>query len=167
MNDYISKPVAVEKLMAVIDRIIPGNMTQIRQQKKQAAASAAIGKLDAPTMHDPSPYDRTIVMESLSYDVEAFRELCQMLFEDHEQMLQEAKRALAAGDSSKVASIAHTLKGVVGNFAAPEASKAAQAFYDAAKRGESAKTAKALDRFQKQLNRLIEAIKKDLILEAK
>ena len=118
------------------------------------------------TAHATAPFDRDSILEVLAYDHDAFRELSQMLFEDHQPMLQDAEQALAAGDLAKLTSIAHTLKGMVGNFAAPEASKAADALYDAAEKGLADKASKMLERFKKQIGILTDALKRDPVFQS-
>jgi len=87
-----------------------------------------------------------------------------MFLVDHKQMLEAAKRALVAGDFAALTSIAHTVKGMVGNFAASEASEAAQGFYLAAERGLAQKAEKALHRTQTKLLALAEALVMDPLL---
>jgi HPt (histidine-containing phosphotransfer) domain-containing protein len=89
-----------------------------------------------------------------------------MLLEDYRAMLDEAALALSAGDFEKAASIAHTLKGMIGNFAAPDASKAAQAFYAATHGAHPERSAKAYERLKSRLSLLAEALRNDPILAA-
>jgi HPt (histidine-containing phosphotransfer) domain-containing protein len=105
------------------------------------------------------------VLQTLNNDEEAFRELSQMLLVDHKLMLAGAERALYAGEIQKVAAIAHTLKGMVGNFAARNTSRAAQRFYVASSSGNRDRAAKALEQLKRELTLLSEALRKDLMLE--
>jgi len=85
---------------------------------------------------------------------------------DHVELLNKAHRMIASGDIAGLADVTHTLRGMIGNFAAPEASKAAERLYKLAHRGEKDKAAQALDRLQKRLSQLIAALAQDIALPA-
>jgi HPt (histidine-containing phosphotransfer) domain-containing protein len=104
------------------------------------------------------------VLETLNDDHAAFKELSEMLLADHKPMLEAARQAVASGNVEELASIAHTLKGMVGNFAAESASKAAQDFYAAAHAGRINKAAAALKRFEQEMAELEQALRADPIL---
>jgi two-component system, sensor histidine kinase and response regulator len=164
MDDYISKPVAVDKLFEAIDRTVPDvSVASLETGAQSAIRKSARKRAKKITRADP-PYDRESILEALSYDYEAFRELAQMFFVDHKRMIEDSRNALTAGDLAKLTSIAHTLKGMVGNFAAREASEAVQAFYDAAEKRQAVKAEKTLQRTEKRLLDLAEALRADPIL---
>ena len=159
MDDYLSKPVEVHKLVAAIERATGS----VPLPEESALDSASIALLSA----EPSAvYDRDSILETLNDDHEAFKELSEMLFSDHKQMIEAASHALAAGDSDTLTSIAHNLKGVVGNFAARNASSAAQALYVAAHAGQLEQAASALERFRQEMLVLETALRSDPILAA-
>jgi two-component system sensor histidine kinase/response regulator len=164
MDDYVSKPVTVAKLMEAIGRIIPtGSRRALQNAKTKISESKKISERLQNGGHASLPYDRDSILDVLSHDHDAFRELSQMLFVDHKQMLEDAEQALAAADLTKLTSIAHTFKGMVGNFAAQEASIAAQAFYEAAEKGLAEEAIQTLERFKMKLVVLTEALKRDPI----
>jgi CheY-like chemotaxis protein/HPt (histidine-containing phosphotransfer) domain-containing protein len=164
MDDYISKPVAVSRLVEAIERAAPNVSAPLRSP----GAKPRTRKKGRKRLNDPNqsrlPYDREAILEALSHDHAAYSELLQMFLVDHKQMLEAAKRALVAGDFAALTSIAHTVKGMVGNFAASEASEAAQGFYLAAERGLAQKAEKALHRTQTKLLALAEALVMDPLL---
>jgi PAS domain S-box-containing protein len=170
MDEYISKPVAVPKLVETIERLL----TRSAESPASAAASPAGSPLlPAPvsslertsaTAHTGATatiFDRVSVIETLGGDEAAFCELASMFFDDHKAMLEQARQALAADDMEQLAAVSHTLKGMIGNFAAPPASRAALALYQAAHKGERDKSQKALRRLEKKLVELAEALASD------
>jgi HPt (histidine-containing phosphotransfer) domain-containing protein len=108
------------------------------------------------------PYDRQAILETLHGDMDALRELAQMFMTDHRLMLDEARRMIDVDNIDGLARVAHTLKGMIGNFAAAEASKAAETFYKLAHKGHKAKAAKALQRLELRLTDLCAALDRDL-----
>jgi len=165
MDDYLSKPVEVSTLVGVIERIL----------RRQGASDSTMPVHEEEPPSAPTPkrrrkgvrtsvFDRDTILETLNDDHAAFKELSEMLLADHKPMLEAAGEALVAGNADELASIAHTLKGMVGNFAARDASKAAQAFYAAAHAGRMEKAAAALKRFEQKMAELEEALRADPIL---
>jgi CheY-like chemotaxis protein len=159
MDDYLSKPVEVHKLLAAIDRAT-GSGPALEESVSDNASTAL------PAAESSAVYDRDSILETLNDDHEAFKELSEMLFSDHKQMIEAAARALTAGDSDTLTSIAHNLKGVVGNFAARNASGAAHALYAAAHAGQLEQAASALERFREEMLVLEAALRSDPILAA-
>jgi HPt (histidine-containing phosphotransfer) domain-containing protein len=111
-------------------------------------------------------YDVDIVLDTLGGDRGALRELSDMLFVDHERMLHDAEQALAARDLEQFGAIAHTLKGMVGNFAAPKTFSAAKKMYDAARAGDLEKSTKSFHRFKKEVTALVDALRNEPILHS-
>jgi response regulator RpfG family c-di-GMP phosphodiesterase len=163
MDDYISKPVSIADLTHVIERVLPQDTAR---PKRRASAQRPKSPFKASQNgRGKSPYDRDTVLETLNNDEEAFRELCQMLIVDHKLMLHGAEQALYAGEIQKAAAIAHTLKGMVGNFAARNTNLAAQKFYVASSSGNRDRAARALEQLKRELALLSDALQRDLLLE--
>jgi len=70
------------------------------------------------------------------------------------------------GDIESLPDVAHTLKGMIGNFSASNASKAAQSFYRLAHEGNRDKAAKAFQRLESRLAELAAALLQDLTADA-
>jgi len=168
MDDYIAKPIDTSKLMAALRRLAPeqasGTANQLpartRKKPKPAQAHASSKKDDAKSV-----FDREAVLDTLGDDPDAFRTLTHMLLVDHQGMLKDADEALATGDLEKLASIAHTLKGMVGNFAAQNTSKAARAFYSAAHTGRTEQAGKAYAKFKVEMETLADALRADPMMK--
>jgi PAS domain S-box-containing protein len=157
MDDYLSKPVEVHKLVAAVDRATGSGHAH------SGSASSAENKMRLVAVPG-AVYDRDTMLETLNDDHAAFKELSEMLFSDHKQMIEAAAQALSAGDPDTLTSVAHNLKGVIGNFAARDASAAAQALYAAAHAGRMEDAAAALERFRQEMLVLEAALRSDPIL---
>lgn len=109
MDDYISKPVRIEELVAALYRCPPlpaGTQLQTKPlpARQQPAAS--------PAVTDTWPIDKTAVDEMLGDSTEEMlSELVPLFFEDAHALLDKLHQALAEEDVEMVAQFAHTLKG--------------------------------------------------------
>ena len=69
--------------------------------------------------------NRRELAERLDGDMDLFRELADLFIEDSEKLLGSIKEAIDEKDQEKLRKYAHTIKGSVSNFSAPEAYDAA------------------------------------------
>jgi PAS domain S-box-containing protein len=166
MDEYVAKPIVIAKLVEAIEstlsrglprdaKYVPGSRAS-RKARKQAPGSAS----------NAVPYDRRAVLEVLDGDNNALRELAQMFLTDYPPLLSKASRILDDGDIESLPDVAHTLKGMIGNFSASNASKAAQSFYRLAHEGNRDKAAKAFQRLESRLAELAAALLQDLTADA-
>jgi two-component system, sensor histidine kinase and response regulator len=72
-----------------------------------------------------STFDENALLDNVGGDIEFLAETVGMLQSDGPTLLQQIRDALAAGDAATVGKAAHTLKGMVSNFCAPQAQAAA------------------------------------------
>jgi len=71
-------------------------------------------------------FDQAAALARVEGDAELLTELVTLFLEDYPRQLAAIRGALATGDAQALTKHAHTLKGSVGNFAAPEAFEAAR-----------------------------------------
>jgi HPt (histidine-containing phosphotransfer) domain-containing protein len=162
MDHYIAKPVAIATLVDAIERVAPGDLRGARK-RSATRPSKRIDNSRTPAS-DTAVYDRDAVLKVLHNDDEAFRELSQMFLVDHKLMLDGIDQALYSGDMQRSAAIAHTLKGMLGNFAAKAASRAAHKFYVTTSHGSRDRAARTFETLKKELALLSEALQRDLWL---
>ena len=115
MDDYVSKPVSLESLRQVLNRI---------QEHKNEPGEAT----RAPsTPVDYNPLDQSVLqgLRELQEEGEPdfLTELIDIFLEDSAGLVQELKDAINAQDLSRVRQAAHTLKGSSGNLGANAFSK--------------------------------------------
>jgi CheY-like chemotaxis protein len=129
MDDYLSKPIAIAKLLEAINRNLasPTKSVVTANPPTEAPRAGFASPMHADEIAEGArPYDRQAILETLHGDMDALRELAQMFMTDHRLMLDEARRMIDVDNIDGLARVAHTLKGMIGNFAAAEASKAAE-----------------------------------------
>jgi CheY-like chemotaxis protein len=115
MNDYLAKPMTLDRLAEVLNRWLPG---QIPVPVSERAAAAA-----RPTTEDEEPALDTSVLATLG-DVErggdpAFVvELIDLFLEDVAPTREALRSAATASDLATIVRIAHTLRSSAGNLGA-------------------------------------------------
>ncbi len=108
MDDYISKPVRVEELVAVLERCQPLSGDQ----------SSETGDPQPPISELQSPIDAAVLGEFLDMLGEEARGLITLFLEDATRHLATMREAVAQGDTETLRRAAHTLKGSSGNLGA-------------------------------------------------
>ncbi len=70
-------------------------------------------------------FDQETALARVDNDMELFREIAALFFDDSVKLLGEIREAITLGDMQKLELAAHTLKGAISNFFAKEAFDAA------------------------------------------
>jgi two-component system sensor histidine kinase/response regulator len=110
MDDYISKPVRSAELFRAVEESAGTLCPETASPSPMEAQAGAI--------FDESYFRRSIADESL------MKQLLDIFSEDSSAFLHDAEAAVAARDSAELYRAMHSLKGMVGNYAAPRASEA-------------------------------------------
>jgi HPt (histidine-containing phosphotransfer) domain-containing protein len=103
--------------------------------------------------------DVAALMDRLAGDRDLLIELIGLYFEDEQSLIDQVAAAIAAGDSARLARAAHTLKGSVGNFCAPNAHAAAQALEVAGREGRVADAGALFSRLVAELDQVRVALR--------
>lgn len=98
--------------------------------------------------------DREELMERIDNDLEFLAETVEMFREDYPELLTQIHNGIDQHDSNAVAIAAHTLKGLVGNFAATPAADAAFELEKIARLGNLDQANTALVDLQREIQRL-------------
>jgi PAS domain S-box-containing protein len=104
MDDYISKPISIEKLKSVLENWSAHLKIKIPQFKSEEVKNSA-GDIE-------SVVDMARLHEIAGADVEFEREILQAFVVDTASYLEAAKEAIASGDAQTLARRAHQIKGV-------------------------------------------------------
>jgi two-component system, sensor histidine kinase and response regulator len=99
-------------------------------------------------------FDETELLERVDNDTAFLAETVDMLTSDGPPLLDELRRALSAGDAPGVGRTAHSIKGMLSNFCAPQAHAAAQRVEQAGKSGDLAAAPAAVQTLQEDLDSL-------------
>jgi CheY-like chemotaxis protein/HPt (histidine-containing phosphotransfer) domain-containing protein len=138
MNDYLTKPIRVEELVAAIKR------TPRRTE---------------PAVGDP--IDREVLVrlaESVGGDAEFVSELIEGFAQDAPALVAAAREGLERGDAAEVRRAAHTLKSNAATFGAQALSDRSRELEQAAKRDELADGAAQVDAMARELDMVVEAL---------
>jgi HPt (histidine-containing phosphotransfer) domain-containing protein len=99
MDEFVTKPVAPEALVATVARALGRNAQ--RPAAEQAPAAPA---------HTPALLDLEVLADTFGGNPDKMRKYAFMFLETAREGLQEIDRALAAGDVGRAAAVAHRIK---------------------------------------------------------
>ena len=99
-------------------------------------------------------FDEAELLGRVDNDTAFLAETVEMLTSDGPPLLDELRRALAAGDAPAVGRTAHSIKGMVSNFCATDAHAAAQRVEQLGKSGDLAAAPAAVQTLHEHLDSL-------------
>ena len=102
----------------------------------------------------PRTFDEAELLARVDNDTAFLAETVEMLTSDGPPLLDELRRALAAGDAPAVGRTAHSIKGMVSNFCAVQAHAAAQRVEQIGKSGDLAAAPAAVQTLHEELDSL-------------
>jgi PAS domain S-box-containing protein len=111
MDDYIAKPLRSAELFQVVEQFAP--------RSAAPAAPASAPPAPRPQIETPT-FDLAEFRESTG-DEKLMRKLVAIFSEDAQKYLRKAEKALTAGKAEKAYEAAHSLKGMLGVYAAKKA----------------------------------------------
>lgn len=135
MDAYMSKPVSSEALFSIIEKYAGGHPG------------------DEET-GDKEPVDTAKLMERMGGDKELLGELVALFLDESPRLLAQIREAVINNQPEILRTAAHSLKGSVGNFAAPEAAAAASRLETIGKSGVINEAGEALDALERELERV-------------
>src|SRR5215216_2728756 len=103
-------------------------------------------------------FDPEELLERVDHDWAFLDELVQILGSEGRRLIAEAKSAAASSDAPTLERLAHTLKGMIGNFCAPSVADTARSLELNAKSGDLATASATVAALEAQLERLIVAL---------
>ncbi len=152
MDDYVSKPVRSEELYRAVE--------SATEQDPDSSPRPENPQSDVPVNSNPAPsqiFDPTKFIATIG-DEALVRELIPIFAEDALPMLASAEQALAESDADALHRAAHSLKGLVGNYAAPEATEWVTTLDNHARAGELGPAAVIFPEVKKAIERLRKAL---------
>ena len=152
MDDYISKPLRSADLFQVVEQFA----------RRPALHEPAQSALDSPPPEfrpqvETPPFDLAEFRESTG-DEKLMRKLVAIFSEDSLKYLRKAEKALAAGKARPLYEAAHSLKGMLGVYAARKAVKLASELSEYAHAGDLKGAQLMLDQLKKECTLLGEAL---------
>ncbi|MEE8416223.1 MAG: response regulator, partial [Desulfobacterales bacterium] len=128
MDDYISKPIQRDTLLALVGRWAKANSNleiQPDQEGARPLASAKAGKiadLDDPAHKDNPPMDFNRAVQEFEGDKELVLDLLNEFLENVKDQIETIRRGISVGDAEIVRKEAHSIKGGSANLTAHDLS---------------------------------------------
>jgi two-component system, sensor histidine kinase and response regulator len=145
-DDYVSKPIHVEELFKVINRMVMHDEAPPMDE--------------APAMDISSGVicDRAAALANLDNDTELLREIARLFVEDCPRLMAEVRDAVAANDGLRLDRAAHALKGSVAYFSAPAAFEAVIAMETISRSGTMNDAPHSLLRLESVIEKVVEEL---------
>ncbi|HUU30040.1 MAG TPA: PAS domain S-box protein [archaeon] len=144
MDGYISKPVQTKELYEAIEALIPDKK---KESKAQAGLTVSIA------------LDKEAILRHVDGDKELLRQVTELFLEITPGIMNDLNQAIEKGNFKKVESLAHTLKGSVGNFAARDAVDMALSLEKSGRAGDLVQAKKNYLRLKTVIESLYRALK--------
>ncbi|OYW73868.1 MAG: hypothetical protein B7Z37_19975 [Verrucomicrobia bacterium 12-59-8] len=152
MDDYISKPLRSAELFQVVEQFARRSAVPEHDPESPASAPSA----PRPQAETP-PFDLAEFRESTG-DEKLMRKLVSIFSEDSQKYLRKAEKALAAGKARPLYEAAHSLKGMLGVYAAGKALKLCSELCEYAHAGDLKGAQVMLDQLKKECALLGDAL---------
>jgi CheY-like chemotaxis protein/HPt (histidine-containing phosphotransfer) domain-containing protein len=144
MDGYVSKPIQVDLLRAEIERLTKkvGPRVDQRAKKDEKALSSLI-------------FDHAELLARVENDRELLRDLLAIFKEEFPRQLLALREAVEAGDGDRVATAAHTLRGMLSNLSATQAAATAARLEQMGRKKETLGFQEAFVAFENDASRLL------------
>jgi signal transduction histidine kinase/CheY-like chemotaxis protein/HPt (histidine-containing phosphotransfer) domain-containing protein len=154
MDAYIAKPIRAQEFYRTLESFA------VTTRGEAGAEAEPAG--DASSHASPPAFDRAEAL-ALTGDIDSLREVAEVLVEQTPKLLANISTALANGDVRTLERLAHTAKGSAAIFAAQPTVTAAQRLEHMAASGELAEAAAAHKALERELRRLLAAVRAELL----
>ena len=154
MDDYLSKPVNVHALGAVLHRWI----IEVQPNTEHEDIGGGNGPGDGEGVIDGRQFDVLVQLAATSDDPDLLESLVDRYLEQAASQLEQLRSATARGDATALMETAHSLKGASATMGASGVASATQSLEEAAARGETADSA-GLERVALELSRATHALR--------
>ncbi len=152
MDDYIAKPLRSTELFHVVEQF----SRRTTLQETAPAAPALEAPTSRPQTEEP-PFDLAEFRESTG-DEKLMRKLVSIFAEDSQKYLRKAEKALIVGKAKPLYEAAHSLKGMIGVYAARKALTLSSELCEYAHAGDLKGARLMLDQLKKECALLGEAL---------
>jgi PAS domain S-box-containing protein len=144
MDGYVSKPIRVQELDEALDRY------------------SSHDRKDSPDVQFNQPQTPAVstdeLLERINGDLGFLSELLDVFRKDYPQQIQAVRQAITDDDASALQRVGHTLKGSLGNLAAPMASRIATDLESMGKSGNLARAGIRAAELEEELVRVVEIL---------
>ncbi len=144
MNDYVTKPINPQELIAAIERNLGDldrDSRKLKKEKKREVSSMNI-------------FDKSALLERLGNDEETYTEVIELFLEDIPLEIEQLKKAFANQDTLLVQQQAHTIKGAAGNVGALALQEAANLMEAAGKKSSTTMNEKMVVKIKEEFEKV-------------
>jgi PAS domain S-box-containing protein len=147
MDDYVSKPIRDDELMAAIVRACPDRLAA-SEDTSDLRSQDTVGR--APVV--AAALEEDAVLARVGGNRGVLSGLIGVFYQDCQTLMSSLRAAIRSGDAAGVQTAAHTIKGMVAFFEARAATEAAGRLEDAGVRQELAGTRQLFDALARELS---------------
>jgi CheY-like chemotaxis protein/HPt (histidine-containing phosphotransfer) domain-containing protein len=163
MNGYLSKPIEVPELRAMLEKWLPPSTTGSTTLTPRLRAGSASGR-DAKSSASASEiFNMAEFVRRNLGDLILSRDVATIFLDSTTEYFESICTTLAAQDTVALGQTAHKLKGGAANLALPQLSETARMIELHAKDGDLEKAAELLPELEQKLEQAVEAIRTLLI----
>lgn len=152
MNDYVSKPIAPETLLAAIHRQMGGKNDE----------GGPVPQPCAPLVSPSDIFDGAELLRRLGGNEKIFQSIVEQAAEQFPAMMAELKTLTAQGDFEKLRFCAHTLKGSFANIAAHQLRDLAAALERAAREQDRQTVEQTFSQMESPFERFMRRLQEEL-----
>jgi signal transduction histidine kinase/CheY-like chemotaxis protein len=156
MDGYVSKPIRDRELWGAIAAVVPAGVGQVFEPDEPRSQAGKPDLPEPPT--DDMVLDRESALGRVGGNLDLLRQLAGVFREDCARLVPEVREALARGDAAGLREAAHTLKGMVGFFAAPAATVAARRLEQLGEQGQLDGSEEVLATLVREIERVQEVL---------
>lgn len=146
MDAYIPKPIQAHELFATLENLAQPHMAPL--------APAAPATQSAPSPEESALVNWPLALRRVGEDRALLTELLHIYFQERPVWQAQMRQAVERGDGLALRTLAHKIKGALGQFAADQAHAAAERLELLAKHGNLAEAVPAHAELEEELDRL-------------
>jgi len=160
MNDYITKPINIQKLTDTIEQHLSVPDRKIVSQQKGTDTTPPRQSPNEPC--NKLPYDKPLALDRVGGDEDLFSKLVAIFLAESPGALARVHEAVSSGDPKAIIEAAHALKGSMGILAANDAAAAAQAVETLGQSGDLQGLQEATAALSVEVRRLTSALEREI-----
>jgi CheY-like chemotaxis protein len=144
MDGYVSKPIRAGVLRAEMHRLTSGIAANREAQPTNTPPASALPQVNMPEL-----------LARVGNDRDLLRDLFTIFKDEFPGYLESLQRAVRRKDAAEIASVSHTLKGMLLNLAVPKAAASAAQLEQLGRAGETASLREAFVEFEQDVRGLL------------
>ncbi len=164
MNGYLSKPVEISDLVAILDKFLGRKNPASEQEPDKKRGGWNMGeKTDEGKADDSSEvFDRKSLLNRLMGDETLLRKICAAFLDDMPRQILSLEKALTENDVASAAALAHKIRGAAANIGGISLNSVAEQMEIKGNKGEGMQLTTLLSDLKKEFTRLKDTIEKSV-----